>query len=112
MLGLGFVLAHHFYWMSLDGSLVKSQTDQEWAQRFGIAFASLSQSALTLSVGVAYTQRAWLTMKQSAFKLRSLDKVFSLQNDVFAFFSLEILSKAKILCFLGLCAWYVPKKIR
>ncbi|PSR79068.1 hypothetical protein BD289DRAFT_375946 [Coniella lustricola] len=108
LVGIGFALGHHFYWRSLDGSLVDTQRDQEWAQRYGIAFAFLAQSALTLSVGVAYTQRVWLTVKQNAFKLGTLDRLFSLQNDLFGFFSFEILGKAKVLCFLALCAWCLP----
>lgn len=39
--------------------------------------------------------------------LSGLDKVFSLQSDVFGFQSKEILSKAKFLCLLGICAWFV-----
>lgn len=106
-LGVGFALGHHFYWMSLDGTVVDSETDQEWAKRYGIAFAFLAQSTMTLSVGVAYTQRVWVTVKKNSMTLRSLDRVFSLQDDIFAFFSREIVKKAKVLSLLGICAWYV-----
>lgn len=105
LLGVGFALGHHFYWMSLDGTVVPSEADQEWAKRFGIAFAFLTQSALTMSVGMAYTQRVWVTVKQNPMTLRGLDRVFSLQDDIFAFFSGEIVKKAKILSLLGICAW-------
>lgn len=51
VLGIGFALAHHPYWSSLDGTLVPSDTDQEGSSRYGIAAAFLAQSALTLAVG-------------------------------------------------------------
>lgn len=105
VLGIGFALGHHFYWYSLDGAVVPSQTDQEWSQRYGIAAAFLAQSTLTLAVGVAYTQRVWVSVKRRPLTLSGLDKVFSLQDDIFAFLSWEVLSKAKFLCLLGLVAW-------
>lgn len=82
VLGIGFALAHHLYWSSLAGTLVSSDTDQEWSARYGIAAAFLAQSALTLAVGAAYTQRIWVTVKRKFMTLSGLDKFFSLQSDV------------------------------
>lgn len=106
-LGIALALGHHFYYWSLNGTVVSSQTRQEWALRFGTAFASLTQSALVASTGVAYTQRLWVTVKKRAFHLKTLDNVFSLQTTIWSFFSWEVLSKAKILYLLGICIWYV-----
>lgn len=112
LFGIGFALGHHFYWNSLDGTLVPSDTDQEWSSRAGIAAAFLAQSALCLAVGAAYTQRIWVTVKQKPMTLSGLDKVFSLQSDIFSFLSTEVLSKATFLCLLGLCAWFVLRDPR
>lgn len=108
LLGIGFALGHHFYWSSLEGTVVPSETDQEWSQRLGIAAAFIAQSALTLAVGVAYTQRIWVSVKRRPLTLSGLDKVFSLQDDIFAFLSWEVVTKAKFLCLLGLIAWCMP----
>lgn len=108
LLGTGFALGHHFYWYSLHDTVVPSETDQEWSQRLGIAAAFIAQSLLTLAVGVAYTQRVWVSVKRRPLTLGGLDKVFSLQDDVFAFLSWEVLTKAKFLCLLGLVAWCIP----
>lgn len=105
VLGIAFALCHHFYWQSLDGQLVTSQAEQEWAQRFGLVLAFMAQSTFTLAVGVAFVQRTWLTVKDKPMKLGSLDKAFSLRSDISAFFSWEMLSKAKLLCLIGICAW-------
>lgn len=107
LVGVGFALGHHLYWMSLDGTPVPSETDQQWAQRLGVALAFLTQSLLCLSVGVAYTQRVWVTVKKNAMTLRSLDRLFSLQEDIFAFFDYAIIGRAKVLSVIALCAWSV-----
>lgn len=108
LVGIGFALGHHLYWNSLEGTVVPSETDQEWSKRLGIVAAFIAQSTLTLAVGVAYTQRVWLSVKRRPMTLSSLDKVFSLQEDVFAFLSWEVLRKVKFLCLLGLVAWCMP----
>lgn len=105
--GIALALGHHFYYMSLNGTVVSSDTRQEWALRFGSAFAFLTQSSLVASAGVSYTQRLWVTVKKRAFPLKTLDNVFSLPSTIFAFFSWGGLSKAKVLYLLGICIWYV-----
>lgn len=106
-IGIALALGHHFYYRSLNGTAVSSDTRQEWALRFGTAFAFLTQSSLVASAGVAYTQRVWVTVKKKASPLRTLDNVFSLQNTLWSFFSWEVLAKAKALYLLGICIWYV-----
>lgn len=112
LLGIGFALGHHFYWSSLDGTVVPSDTDQEWSSRLGIAAAFLTQSALTLAVGAAYTQRIWVTVKRKPLTLSGLDKVFSLQSDIFSFLSKEVLGRAKFLALIGICAWFVRSRLQ
>ena len=105
--GIALALGHHFYYRSLDGTVVSSDTRQEWALRFGTAFAFLTHTLLVASAAVAYTQRVWVTVKRKHFRLETLDNVFSLQANPFSFLSWEVLAKAKALCLLGLCIWYV-----
>lgn len=107
VVGIALALGHHFYYQSLSGTTVSSDTRQEWALRFGTAFAFLTQSSLVASAGVAYTQRVWVTVKKKAFPLRTLDNVFSLQNTLWSFFSWEVLAQAKALYLLAICIWYV-----
>lgn len=103
--GIALALGHHFYYQSLNETTVSSDTRQEWALRFGTAFAFLTQSSLVASAGVSYTQRVWVTVKKKAFPLRTLDNIFSLQNTLWSFFSWEVLAKAKALYLLGICIW-------
>jgi len=108
VVGIVLALGHHFYYQSLDGTVVSSDTRQEWALRVGTAFAFLTHSSLVASAGTAYAQRLWVTVKGKQFRLEALDNIFSLQSSPFSFFSWEVLSRAKVLCLLGLCIWYVP----
>ncbi|KAG8157592.1 hypothetical protein KVR01_012634 [Diaporthe batatas] len=113
MIGLfvvGIVLAtgHHFYYQSLDGTIVSSDTRQEWALRAGTAFAFLTHSSLVASAGTAYVQRLWVTVKRKQFRIGAIDNIFSLQSNPFSFLSWEVLSKAKVLCLLGVCIWCLP----
>lgn len=103
--GAALALGHHFHYASLDGTVVSSGPRQEWALRFGSAFAVMVQSCLVASVAVAYAQRVWVTVGRRSLTLETLDKVFSLQANIFSFLGWELLRKAKLLCLLGLCAW-------
>lgn len=105
VVGIALALGHHFYYQSLNGTLVTSDTRQEWAIRIGTAFAFLTHSSLVASAGTAYAQRLWVTVKRKQFRLEALDNIFSLQSSPFSFLSWEVLSKAKILWLLGLCIW-------
>ncbi|POS75951.1 hypothetical protein DHEL01_v205650 [Diaporthe helianthi] len=106
--GIMLSIGHHFYYQSLDGTIVTSDTRQEWALRAGTAFAFLTHSSLVASAGTAYAQRLWVTVKRKQFRLGALDRMFSLQSSLFSFLSWEVLSRAKLLCLLGLCLWCLP----
>lgn len=102
--GIAFALGHHFHYQSLDGTEVSSETKQQWAIRIGTGFAFLCKASLVGSVGVAYTQRLWVTVKKRSLSLQNLDDAFSLTTDPFSFFS-GVLISAKLLCLLAACMW-------
>lgn len=107
VVGIVMAVGHHFYYQSLDGAIVSSDTRQEWALRVGTAFAFLTHASLVASAGTAYAQRLWVTVKRKQFRVGALDHIFSLQSNPFSFLSWEVLSRAKLLCLLGVCIWYV-----
>ncbi|KAK8209880.1 hypothetical protein IWZ01DRAFT_332530 [Phyllosticta capitalensis] len=106
--GVCLALGHHLHYQNLEGQVVGSATTQQWAIRFGTVFAFLSKACLTAAVGIAFTQRLWVTVKKEPISLRNLDNVFSLTTDPASFFSFEVLSSAKILCILAACMWCIP----
>ncbi|KAK8157436.1 hypothetical protein IWX90DRAFT_324026 [Phyllosticta citrichinensis] len=106
--GVWFALGHHFHYQALEDQEVGSATRQQWAIRIGTLLAFLSKACLAGAVGVAYTQRLWVTVKEKPISLRNLDNVFSLTTSPVSFFSLEVLTSAKVLCLLAACMWCIP----
>ena len=113
MLGLFFMgmatsIAHHIFYDSLDGKDVGTTMAQEWAIRIGTGMAFIIKASLAAAVGVAYTQRLWVTLKKKAITLQAVDDLFLLTMTPTSFFSWEVLRKAKLLCFMAASMWFVP----
>lgn len=101
-------IAHHIYYQSLHDTNVESTTTQQWAIRIGTGLAFLAKAALAASVGVAFSQRIWVTLRSKPVSLHAMDDLFSLTVDPTSFFSWEIISKAKVLCLLAASMWCIP----
>ncbi|KAL0262041.1 hypothetical protein SLS55_003476 [Diplodia seriata] len=106
--GIGCCIAHHFFYQSLDGAAVESSIPQQWALRIGIGLAFLAKASLAASVGVAFTQRLWVTLRTKPISLRGLDNIFSLAVDPTSFLNGEALTQAKLLCLLAAAMWCIP----
>ena len=109
----GFLLAwaHHVYYYALDGTLVSSTSRQQWAIRFGTAFAYLTQSCLKASVITACTQCIWAKLRKKAFTVDELDKLFGITTDLTSFCSWKLLrgaGPAMLLAALIWCALAAP----
>lgn len=103
----GFILSigHHFYYDRLDGSIAGTSNQQNWALRFGTAFSFLTIALLKASCDAAYKQYIWTLFKRKSYSLDTLDKLFGLTTDIFAFVSWELASQAKLAVFLALTSW-------
>ncbi|SLM36179.1 hypothetical protein LPUS_05651 [Lasallia pustulata] len=77
--------------------MVKSKNNQEWALRFGNAFALATKAVLVAAVGIAYTQHIWRAFKEKALTVEGIDAVVAASNDVFTFLNREIWLQ----CFTG-----------
>ncbi|KAH8685694.1 hypothetical protein BGZ60DRAFT_522978 [Tricladium varicosporioides] len=103
--GCIFSVGHHFYYDRLDGSIAGTPNQQNWALRFGTAFSFLTIALLKASCDAAYKQYIWTLFKRKSYSLDTLDKLFALTTDIFAFVSWELISKAKLAVFLALTSW-------
>ena len=105
--GILLAIAHHFFYQHLNGTMVKSKNNQEWALRFGNAFALATKAVLVAAVGIAYTQHIWTAFKEKAFTVEGIDAVVAAPNDIFTFSNREIWLQ----CFTGTVIagllWYV-----
>ncbi|KAF2138914.1 uncharacterized protein K452DRAFT_275818 [Aplosporella prunicola CBS 121167] len=106
--GIAFAVGHHFFYQSLDDTLVTSSSQQKWTIRIGTGMAFLVKATLAAAVGVAFTQYLWMIARRKAMAVGSLDSMFSLTSNPLSFANLEVLFKAKLLVLLALASWFMP----
>jgi len=68
-------------------------------------FAFFVQHSFVCSVGIAYTQWLWKTLKQVDITVSGLDAVFTALNKMFSMFHPEMLWKIKIGFLIASIAW-------
>ena len=81
--------------------------NQEWAIRTGTGLAFITKASLAAAVGVAYTQRLWLTLRKKSITMQAVDDLFLLTADPTSFFSWEALRLGTLLWFMAASMWYV-----
>lgn len=106
--GVCFASGHHAYYSSLNGTEVRDDESQQWAIRFGTAFAFLVEVPLAAAVSIAQTQRAWTTMERKSVSIGGIDSIFAATQDLASFMNWEMLSRAKLASVLALICWCLP----
>ena len=107
VLGLVFALSHHLFYRHLDATVVKTKNDQEWALRFGNAFALIVKTALIATISIAYTQHIWTVVRRKAVTVEGIDAIIAASNDFFAFLNREMWSKSLVGAVVAGLLWYV-----
>ncbi|KAL3478958.1 hypothetical protein BJX99DRAFT_93954 [Aspergillus californicus] len=108
LLGIGLAIGHHFYYASLDGTLVGSQSQQEWSSRIGTGLAFLTKTFLTTAVGIACVQNLWWILRLKAVRLSTLDSMWDIRGSIFNFFDPHIWLRGPNVAILGLISWCIP----
>ena len=90
ILGGIFAVSHHLFYNHLNSTLVRTKDDQEWALRFGNAFALATKTALGVAVAIAYTQHIWTTFRRKSITVKGIDAITAAPNDVFALLDREM----------------------
>ncbi|KAL4908141.1 hypothetical protein BDW74DRAFT_97561 [Aspergillus multicolor] len=106
--GAGLATGHHFYYRSLDNTLVSSADQQAWAIRIGTAFAFLVKSALVAAVGIAAAQQIWATLRRKSVKLSGIDGMFGVLSNPISFFIPDLWMYAKTLTLVAIISWFIP----
>lgn len=106
-LGVGASIGHHFYYQSLHGTIASSENSQEWAIRIGTGLAFVVKASLAAAIGVAYTQRLWLTLRRKSFTMAATDDLFQLTFNPLSFFGSEVWAHASLLCLMAASMWSV-----
>lgn len=107
LLGIASSIAHHLFYQSLHNTDVESSLSQEWAIRIGTGLAFITKASLAAAIGVAYTQRLWVTLRQKAITMQGVDDLFLMTVDPTAFFNWEVLKVAKLLFLMAASMWLV-----
>jgi hypothetical protein len=107
--GIATAAVQHFYYSYLDGREVDQVSmSQSWAIRIGTAFAFLFKTCLVASVGVAYCQGFWYSVRRNSVRLYELDAIFSILNNPLNFIHKNIYLRRKVLVVLALICWLLP----
>lgn len=106
--GVAFAIGHHAYYSSLNDTEVRDDESQQWAIRFGTAFAFLVEVPLAAAVSIAQTQRAWTTVEKKSVSIGGIDSIFAATRDLGSFVNGEMLSRAKLASLLALICWCLP----
>lgn len=108
LFGIGFCVAHALYYKSLDGTQVQTTwNQQEWASRFGNAFAFLAKTCFTGGIAVGYTQHIWTTFRKKSLTIEDIDAIFSATSDLTSFWWSDMWTRAKFATFLAILTWFV-----
>jgi H+/Cl- antiporter ClcA len=107
MCGAGGAVGHHFYYRSLDDTLVNSIDQQTWAIRIGTGLAFLTRTFLVAAVGVAAAQEMWATLRKKTIRIHGIDSMFAVLNNPISFFTWDLWVNAKTLTLLAIISWSV-----
>ncbi|KAH9204019.1 hypothetical protein DL95DRAFT_398852 [Leptodontidium sp. 2 PMI_412] len=105
VLACGVGVGHHLFYAILDGKVVENQS---WVVRAGTAIAYLAKLLFVTSIGTAFTQQIWQSMRSKFYTLGAIDSLFGLKNDPLKFFSWEIFTKAKLVLVMAASIWVFP----
>ena len=106
--GVAFALGHHAYYSSLNDTEVRDDESQQWAIRFGTAFAFLVEVPLTAAVSITQTQRAWTTVEKKPVSIGGINSIFAATRDLGSLVNWGMLSRAKLASLLALICWCLP----
>lgn len=107
--GIAFAVGHHFFYLSLDGTIVDHATfDQQINVGVGTAFAFLVRSFLVLAVGTAFVQVLWGTLLNKQVTISRIDSATQLLTSLWDLFNLKTIWQHPVLGFLAIVSWTLP----
>lgn len=104
LLGSGFAIGHHKYYLSLHGT---PADDQVHKMRYGTVLAFLTKASLVAAVIAAFRQRIWASLVSTPLALETLDCLTAAPNDLLAALNPDFLRKAKIAVLMAWFSWQV-----
>ncbi len=106
ILGVGFALAHHFFYNSRDSTTVVNTTQQEWYIRVGTYFAYLVTFTLGVAIATAYTQQFWYSLRSRSVTVEEVDSLFAFLVNVTPFLDIRLWRGNTMLVFTAALKWF------
>lgn len=103
--GIVAAVAHHLFYQSLNGEIVKSVSQQQWFLRIGTGLAFIAKMLLAAGAGIAYTQALWWSLQSRPVTLNGIDSFFGVVHDAWHFTSGELWYKGTLLLLLAIVIW-------
>ena len=105
VLGVGFALAHHFFYNSRDSTSVGDTIQQEWYIRVGTYFAYLVTFTLGVAIATAYTQQFWYSLRSRSVTVEEVDSLFAFLVDVKPFLDIRLWRGNFMLVLIAAIKW-------
>ena len=102
--GIALAISHYAYLSSLAG---KDSLNQEWVNRFSLAFPALVKIFLTSALQVAVCQLVWrrLWKSKTGTSIDTINALFSMDTTIFSFFNVGTWRDALIATLLAVGIW-------
>lgn len=108
ILAAGIGAGHHFFYNYLHGKPT-SAFDPVWAIRIGTAASFIFKTFVAITMGTAYIQRMWASLRKRYFSLPTLDALFgAVEQPKAAIFEGAMWTSAKIALLMAVMTWVLP----
>lgn len=92
----------------LDGRSVEYGISQTYVTTASNLLAYLFATSITIALSAAFCQHLWFIMRQSAFKLSTIEVLFSIRSNPLQLFRISAIKKTWILILLAIVLYIVP----
>ncbi|PVH94525.1 hypothetical protein DM02DRAFT_539294, partial [Periconia macrospinosa] len=107
VVGVVFAGSHHAYYTRLNDTIVGSATRQQWAIRFGTAFAYLAQACFVNATTMAYVQCVWGRCRARALRIGTIDAAFAVDRNILMFLRSRFPLEFRLITLLAVIFWCV-----
>ena len=107
LLGICVAIAHHFANRALQNKPV-DVFSQLWAKNLGTLAATIVKVCFTFTVGLAFQEALWQSLRRRPTKISSIDKLFTVETNLLGFLSWDALKTAPLPLVLATIAWTIP----
>lgn len=111
LLGGGFAVGHHYFYKSLQGSILSEDGSVTWQQRLNLSFGStlavMAKAMLVAAITSAYTQHTWLGFRKSDATVSAIDSKLTAISSIFSLLDPKFFLTSSFGTLLATLTWLV-----